>query len=332
MYVAQPPHPSSLLSFLLVARATALVRSEAIDTPETPPELSEAKYRWLVEKIETEQAFDKVDAQLSEIHDAFLQHILLRHESNTTLDGFANEVAYYNQVCAYRSLTGQDIGVLFDEEELALARSGFSFGKSIFKSPETPLAEPVFRAAKLIHLVIKRMPKGDQTATPAMPIFDACVRVKSLFMVTGILPMPPAEDIHALIRGLARASIPFIYDIQTLFMEYIHSRNFIHRDIKRDDPLTGIGKRGNQVNVIDCGLANTARNPKTHLHVRCLSPGWHGTLLITPVWKVAGVSLMAPRLVSATPLASHPTYCAGLGDGKLEPYPRLYYPSLYDPP
>ncbi|KAG8718884.1 serine/threonine protein kinase [Ceratobasidium sp. 395] len=77
------------------------------------------------------------------------------------------------------------------------------------------------------------------------------------------------------------------YDIETLFTEYIHSRNFIHRDIKRDDPLTGIGKRGNQVNVINCGLANTTHNPKTYLHIRCLSPGRRGTLLITPVWKAA---------------------------------------------
>ncbi|KAG9118518.1 hypothetical protein FRC07_006930, partial [Ceratobasidium sp. 392] len=189
-----------------MARATALVCSDAINTPKAPPELLEAKCRQLVAKIETEQVFDKVDAQLSEIHDAFLQHILLRHESNTTLDGFTNKVTYYDQACAYHDSTGQDTGVLFDEEELALARSGFLFGKSIFKSPETPLAKPVFRAAKFIHLVIKWMPKGDQTATPAMPIFDACVRVKLLFMVAGILPTPPAKDIHALIRGLARAA------------------------------------------------------------------------------------------------------------------------------
>ncbi|KAG8708670.1 serine/threonine protein kinase [Ceratobasidium sp. 395] len=76
-------------------------------------------------------------------------------------------------------------------------------------------------------------------------------------------------------------------DSQTSFMQYIHSRNFIHRDIRMDNPLTGIGKRGNQVNVIDCGLANTARNPKTYLHIRCLSLGQCVALLITPVWKAA---------------------------------------------
>ncbi|KAK7016239.1 serine/threonine protein kinase [Paramarasmius palmivorus] len=48
--------------------------------------------------------------------------------------------------------------------------------------------------------------------------------------------------------------------------EYIHSRNFIRRNIKPDNFLTGIRKRGNQVNVIDFGLAQKFRDPKTRLH------------------------------------------------------------------
>ncbi|KAI0055465.1 hypothetical protein BV25DRAFT_1775733, partial [Artomyces pyxidatus] len=45
------------------------------------------------------------------------------------------------------------------------------------------------------------------------------------------------------------------------------SRNFIHSDIKPDNFLTSIGKHGNQVNVIDLGLAKQHRDPNTHLHI-----------------------------------------------------------------
>lgn len=50
-------------------------------------------------------------------------------------------------------------------------------------------------------------------------------------------------------------------------IEYIHARCFIHRDIKPDNFLMGIGRRGSQVNVIDFGLAKKYRDPRTHAHI-----------------------------------------------------------------
>ena len=47
----------------------------------------------------------------------------------------------------------------------------------------------------------------------------------------------------------------------------MHSRHFLHRDIKPDNFLIGIGKKQHYVYVIDFGLAKRFRDPKTGEHI-----------------------------------------------------------------
>ncbi|CAL8092492.1 unnamed protein product [Calicophoron daubneyi] len=79
---------------------------------------------------------------------------------------------------------------------------------------------------------------------------------------------PSLEDLYNFCgRRFKLKTVLLLADQIITRVEYIHSRNFIHRDIKPDNFLMGLGKRGNLVYIIDFGLAKKYRDSRSHQHI-----------------------------------------------------------------
>mmetsp|Transcript_39516 Transcript_39516/g.105015 ORF Transcript_39516/g.105015 Transcript_39516/m.105015 type:complete len:386 (+) Transcript_39516:523-1680(+) len=50
-------------------------------------------------------------------------------------------------------------------------------------------------------------------------------------------------------------------------LEYVHSKSFLHRDVKPDNFLMGVGRRAHQVYLIDFGLSKRYVDTKTNQHI-----------------------------------------------------------------
>lgn len=79
---------------------------------------------------------------------------------------------------------------------------------------------------------------------------------------------PSLEDLfNFCARKFTLKTVLLLADQLISRIEYIHSKNFIHRDVKPDNFLMGLGKKGNLIYVIDFGLAKKYRDARTHQHI-----------------------------------------------------------------
>ncbi|KAI4355466.1 hypothetical protein L6164_004239 [Bauhinia variegata] len=79
---------------------------------------------------------------------------------------------------------------------------------------------------------------------------------------------PSLEDLFNFCsRKLSLKTVLMLADQMINRVEYVHSKSFLHRDIKPDNFLMGLGRRANQVYIIDFGLAKKYRDTSTHQHI-----------------------------------------------------------------
>jgi len=79
---------------------------------------------------------------------------------------------------------------------------------------------------------------------------------------------PSLEDLFNFCsRRFTMKTVLMLADQMIGRIEYVHSKNFIHRDIKPDNFLMGIGRHCNKLFLIDYGLAKKYRDSRTRLHI-----------------------------------------------------------------
>ncbi|KAK2168796.1 hypothetical protein LSH36_14g08047 [Paralvinella palmiformis] len=86
-------------------------------------------------------------------------------------------------------------------------------------------------------------------------------------LVTDLLG-PNMEDLFNFCsRTFTLKTVLMLADQMLARVEYIHNKNFIHRDIKPDNFLMGIGRQCNKLYLIDYGLAKKYRDLRTRAHI-----------------------------------------------------------------
>lgn len=79
---------------------------------------------------------------------------------------------------------------------------------------------------------------------------------------------PSLEDLFNFCsRKLSLKTVLMLADQMINRVEFVHTKSFLHRDLKPDNFLMGLGRRANQVYIIDFGLAKKYRDSSTHQHI-----------------------------------------------------------------
>lgn len=70
-------------------------------------------------------------------------------------------------------------------------------------------------------------------------------------------------------RKLTLKTVLMLADQMITRVELLHQKGYIHRDIKPDNFLIGLGEKSGHIYLIDFGLTKRYKNPETGVHIPC---------------------------------------------------------------
>lgn len=111
--------------------------------------------------------------------------------------------------------------------------------------------------------ILKSLEKG--IAIPK--VYWSGVQNSSTYMVMDLLDQSLEDKFKLCMRRFTLKTTLMIADQIISRIEYVHTNNLIHRDIKPDNFMTGNNKSQNLIYIIDFGLAKKFRDPMTKQHI-----------------------------------------------------------------
>ena len=98
-------------------------------------------------------------------------------------------------------------------------------------------------------------------------VYECSKSKKNIIVIMELLGESLEKKLNKCNRKFSLLTVLMIGEQLVTRLEFIHSKNYLHRDIKPDNFLVGKGHKNNIIYAIDFGLAKKFRDPKTGLHI-----------------------------------------------------------------
>ena len=98
-------------------------------------------------------------------------------------------------------------------------------------------------------------------------VYECSKNKKYIILIMDLLGDSLEKKFNECDRHFSLLTVLMIMEQLVSRIEFIHSKNLLHRDIKPDNFLVGRGNKRNIIYAIDFGLSKRYRDPKTGLHI-----------------------------------------------------------------